>query len=142
MARGRKSQASLTVAAVTELKQIPEPLEQLTPEQGEIWRLVMVSSAGNFIQSESYPVLAEFCRAVIVGGQIAQELDRYTVEWLEEDDGLRRWDKLQAMQDRTSRRIASLAVKLRLPQSTRMHPKSAGAAERNSSKRKPWQFKG
>ncbi len=142
MARGRKSQASLTVAAVTELKQIPDPPEQLTPEQGEIWRLVMVSSAGNFIQAESYHVLVEYCRAVIAGDQIAQQLDRYTPAWLEEDDGLKRWDKLQAMQDRTSRRIASLAVKLRLPPSTRVHRESAGAAERNSSKRKPWQYEG
>ncbi len=142
MARGRKSQASLTVAAVTELKQIPEPLEQLTTEQGEIWRLVMVSSAGNFIQSESYSVLAEFCRAVVTSDQIAQQLDRYTPEWLDEDDGLRRWDKLQAMHDRAAKRIASLATKLRITPSTRVHPEAAGTSERNKSKSKPWQFGG
>lgn len=140
MASGRKSPAALAVAPVIELKQIPKPPAHLVSEQAEIWRMVMASSAGNFIQPEAYPVLAEYCRAVINADQIAKQLDNFSPSWAEDDDGLKRWDKLQAMQDRAARRVASLAVKLRLPPSTRTHPDAAGVAERNTAKRKPWQY--
>ena len=142
MARGRKAQASLTVAPVTELKNIPKPPTNLTPVQGEVWRLVMSSSAGDFIQSESYPILVEYCRTVVVADEVAEQLNAFDPTWLEDEEGLRRWDRLQAMQDRAGRRAASLATKLRITPSTRTHPEKAGTAERNKSKRKPWQYDG
>ena len=142
MARGRKSQVSLSVAPVTELKKPPEPPEYLTSGQGETWRAVMASSAGNYIHAEAYPILVEYCRAVESASEMALQLDKFSPNWAKDDEGLKRWDKLQAMQDRVSRRVASLAVKLRLSPSSRVHRESAGAAERNHSKHKPWQFKG
>ncbi len=142
MAKGRESRASLSVAPVTELKRPVEPPEYLTAGQSELWRVVMSSSAGNFIQAEVYPVLVEYCRAVESANQIALQLNVFSPDWANDDEGLKRWDKLQAIQDRVSRRVSSLAVKLRLTPSSRVHRESAGAAERNHSKCKPWQFEG
>ncbi len=142
MARGRKSKASLTVAPVKELRQIPEPPEQLTPKQGGLWRTVMESSAGGFIEVEAYPVLIEYCRAAASGDMVASELDRFDPKWAQDDEGLQRWNKLLQIQDRAQGRVASLAVKLRLTPSSRVRPETAGRAERNHSGKKPWQFEG
>ncbi len=142
MARGRKSKASLTVAPVTELRQIPEPPEQLTPKQGELWRTVMASSAGGFIKVEAHPVLIEYCRAATNGDMVASELNRFDPSWAQDDEGLQHWNKLLQIQDRVQGRVASLAVKLRLTPSSRVRPETAGRAERNHSGKKPWQFEG
>ncbi len=142
MAKGRKSRASLSVAPVTELKRPPEPPERLTAGQSETWRVIMSSSAGNFIQAEVHPVLVEYCRAVESANKVALQLDVFLPDWAKDEEGLKRWDKLHAMQDRVSRRVSSLAVKLRLTPSSRVHRESAGAAERNHSNHKPWQFEG
>ncbi len=142
MARGRKSKADLTVAPVKELRQIPEPLEQLTSKEGETWRSVMESSAGNFIQAEAYPLLVEYCRAITSGDMVATVLEGFDPKWAQDEEGLQRWNKLLQIQDRVQGRVASLAVKLRLTPSSRVRPETAGRAERNHSRKKPWLFEG
>ncbi len=142
MARGRKAQAALSVAQVTELKQIAKPPKHLTTTQSDIWRVVMASSAGDYIQAEAYPVLVEYCRAVENADRIAKEIEEFDFSWSREDDGLKRLDKMLQMHDRIQGKIAALSVKLRLTPSTRVHPETAGTSERHASKRKPWQFDG
>ena len=138
--RGRKSSASLAVAAPVKLEHMPEAPAYLTPEQDDIWRLVISSAGGDLISPESYPVLVEYCRAVVSSNQIAAQLDAFDPEWANDDEGLKRWDKLLQMQEREARKIASLAVKLRLTPSTRVHPEKAGTVERKGVKLKPWEM--
>lgn len=138
--RGRKSSASLAVAAPVKLEHMPEAPAYLTPEQDDIWRLVISSAGGDLISPESYPVLVEYCRAVVSSNQIAAQLDAFDPEWAKDDEGLKRWDKLLQMQEREARKIASLAVKLRLTPSTRVHPEKAGTVERKGVKLKPWEM--
>ena len=137
---GRKSSASLAVAAPVRLEHMPEAPAYITPEQDDIWRLVISSAGGDLISPESYPVLVEYCRAVVSSNQIAAQLDAFDPEWAKDDEGLKRWDKLLQMQERESRKIASLAVKLRLTPSTRVHPEKAGTVERKGVKLKPWEM--
>ena len=133
--RGRKSGASLEVAPVVQLRPFPKAPEHLTESQADIWRLVITSRAGELIPPESYPVLVEYCRAITAADQVAEELDAFKSEWRKTDEGLRRWDKLLAMQDRLAGKIASLAVKLRITPSTRVHPEKAG-----TNARKAWEI--
>lgn len=137
--RGRKSAASLAVSNVVPLQRLPAAPEHLTLAQSETWRLVVASRAGDFIAPEAYPVLAEYCRWVETADQVAQELKGFKPSWAKTEEGLSRWSKLQAMQERASRTLASLAVKLRLPPSTRVHPEKAGRAAMRGEKRKPWE---
>ena len=137
--RGRKSGASLTVAATSELRKLPDPPGQLTPEQGEIWRMVIASRAGDFIDPEAFPVLVEYCRAVVMADQIAEQLAMFDPAWLADDDGLKRWDRLSGMQNRVQGTIASLGGKLCINPSTRVHKDTAGRNAARGAKRKPWE---
>ncbi len=140
-ARGRKSAAALAVAEpVQELQKLPEPPSYLTPEQEDVWRLVVASRGGDLIAPESFPVLVEYCRQVISANQVAAQLDAFDPEWAKDDEGLKRWDKLLAMQDRLAGKVASLAAKLRLTPSSRVQAISAGRHADKGAKRKPWEF--
>lgn len=138
--RGRKSASALAIAdPVQELERIPEPPSYLTPYQEDIWRLVMASRGGDLIAPESFPVLVEYCRAVSGANQVAAQLDEFDPEWSKDDEGLKRWDKLLAMQDRLAAKVAMLAGKLRLTPSSRVQAISAGRHADKGAKRKPWE---
>lgn len=138
--RGRKSAASIAVSVVdVKLDAFPSPQSYLNPEQDEIWRTVIASRGGDLIAPESYPVLVEYCRAVIGSNQVAAQLDSFSPEWAKDEEGLKRWDKLLAMQDRLAKTVASLAAKLRLTPSSRVQAISAGRNADKGQKRKPWE---
>ena len=139
-ARGRTSQASLTVASISELAKIPLPPTNLTKDQGEIWRLVMASRSAEMIEPEAYPVLVEYCRSIVQANILAKEIEKFDSSWAADDEGLRRWDKLLAMQDRLSKAITSLSVKLRLTPSTRFHSGTAARVGNKKTSKKPWQI--
>ena len=137
--RGRKSGAALTVASMAELRKLPDPPEQLTAEQSDIWRIVVASRAGDFIDPEAFPVLVEYCRAVVMADQIAEQLAKFDRDWLADDEGLKRWDRLAGMQARAQGVVASLGGKLRINPSSRVHKDVAGRNAAKGAKRKPWQ---
>lgn len=142
--RGRKSAASVAVATISPpanslIDALPQAPSYLTPEQDEIWRVVIASRGGDLIAPESYPVLVEYCRAVTGANQIAAQLDEFLPEWAKDEEGLKRWDKLLAMQDRLAKTVASLGAKLRLTPSSRVQAISAGRNADKGQKRKPWE---
>jgi len=138
--RGRPSAASLAISPEPqELQKLAEPPSYLSPEQEDVWRLVVASRGGDLIAPEAFPVLVEYCRAVISANQVAAQLDAFDQSWASEDDGLKRWDKLLAMQDRLAGKVASLAGKLRLTPSSRVQAISAGRHADKGAKLKPWQ---
>lgn len=138
MSRGRKSQAELAVAQVTELSQIPRPAKHLTPAQADVWRMVMASRSAEMIEPEAYPVLVEYCRLIVTANRVSEQIEKFDPDWLDDDDGLKRWGFLVDKQDKVAGRISSVAVKLRLTPSTRF---DSGTASRvgKKSMRKPWQ---
>lgn len=96
--RGKRSAVSLTVAPPSPaLGRMPEPPAYLTPEQDSVWREVIASRAGDLIGPEAYRLLVEYSRAVDLGDKIAAQLDAFDPAWIADDDGLKRWDRLQAM---------------------------------------------
>lgn len=100
----------------------------------------MASAAGDMIGTEAHPVLVEYCRAVVLGDQIAVQLNAFNTAWLAEDEALKRWDKLAAMQARNTSLLTAIAGKLRINPSSRIRPENAGVmAKRAGSKPKPWQ---
>lgn len=138
--RGRKSAASLAIASVaSDVSRLPEAPSYLTPEQEDIWRLIVASRGGDLIAPEAFPVLVEYCRSVTASNQVAAQLDAFDPGWACDEEGLKRWDKLLAMQDRLAGKIASLAGKLRLTPSSRMQPISAGRNAAKGAKLRPWE---
>ena len=139
--RGRQSAASLSVAASSNIVKLPPPPKHLTEAAGDTWRMVMASRSSEMIEPEAYPVLVEYCRSIEQADKIASEIGRFDASWLTDDDGLKRYDKLLAMQDRLTKVITSTAVKLRLTPSTRFDSGTAGrVGAKKGGTQKPWQI--
>ena len=143
--RGRKSAASLEVLPITTAQtpaigKFPEPPAYLTPEQDTIWREVIVSRAGELIGPESYRLLVEYARSADLGNKIAAQLDAFDPDWIADDDGLKRWDRLQMMAARNQGVLSTLATKLRIATSSSVRAENAGTILKKGAKKKPWEF--
>ena len=92
------------------------------------------------MDASAYPLLAEYCRAVVTADQIAEQLNTFDPEWSKDDDGLRRWDKLTQMQARVQGVISTLSLKLRISPASRYRGEAAGRKAQAGTARKPWEF--
>lgn len=143
--RGRKSAAALAVieegfAAPTQsLAKMPEPPSYLTPEQHQVWSEVMGSRAGDLIQPQSFNLLIEYCRAVDMGNKISAQLDAFDPQWVADEDGLKRWDKLHQMAARNQGVISTLATKLRLATTASVRLENASTVLQKGAKLRPWE---
>ena len=139
--RGRSSTASLTVKSESiDLQKIPEPPAYLTPNQETIWREVMASRASDLIGLEAFRLLVEYCRAVSECDKVASQLDAFDPVWAADEEGLKRWDKLQAMAARAQGVVSTLATKLRIATSSSVRAENAGTVMQKGAKLKPWEF--
>jgi hypothetical protein len=100
--------------------------------------VVVSSRGGDLITKESFPLLVEYCRATVAANQIAAQIDEFLPEWAKDDEGLKRWDKLLAMQDRQAKLVAQLGAKLRLTPSSRVQAISAGRNAAKGEMKRPW----
>lgn len=139
MSRGRKSEAELAIAPVSELSTIPRPPKHLTAEQSDIWRVVMASRSAEMVEPEAYPVLVEYCRIIASANQVADQISTFDPAWLADDDGLKRYERLIGLQDKLAGRASSIATKLRLTPSTRFDSGTAARVGRKTTAAKPWQ---
>ncbi|SKA10980.1 hypothetical protein [Consotaella salsifontis] len=138
MKRGPKSAASLAlVAPLTESR--PLPPEDLTDDQQGEWRAVVRRMPADWFPRETHGILKAFCRHATTHRLISYEIDRYEAEWLKDEDGLKRLDKLTAMRERESRAMIATARALRITKHSQIRPETAGRATRGSfDGRRPW----
>lgn len=130
----------ITTAQAPAIGKFPEPPAYLTPEQDTIWREVIASRAGDLIGPESYRLLVEYARAADLGNKIAAQLDAFDPDWIADDDGLKRWDRLQMMAARNQGVLSTLATKLRIATSSSVRAENAGTILKKGAKKKPWEF--
>ena len=131
----------MQVAPVVELKRLPPAPDYLTQDQKDLWVMLVKTTVGDMIDPEAYPLLVEYCRAVTASNTIADQIDSFDSGWLADDDGLKRWDRLQAMQGRNAAILIRLSEKLRISPSTRVQAITAARkASGGGQKRKPWQI--
>ena len=140
--RGRKSEASLSVAPVVNLTPLPPAPSNLTKPQADVWRMVIASRGGDLIAPEAYPVLVGYCRAIADGDDIQKEIAEFDPSWRKTDEGFRRWKFLLTMRTENAKLAESLAKTLRIAPSSRILPRGAGRAQEKGAKRKPWEMDG
>lgn len=139
MARGRKSVASLAVVH-TLPGQRPEPPEELSAEQGEVWRSVAATKPADWFQPDTFPLLAAYCRHVASARVLAAAIDGFDPAWLGDADGLDRYKDLLAMRERETRAMTALARSMRLTQQSRYKAETAHTAHQNAGgAKKPWE---
>lgn len=132
--RGRKSIASLTVAAPLETVPRPDAPYDLTDEQSDEWWAVVNRMPAEWFPRETHAMLAQYCRHVVRARRIAQLLN--AAESAKEFD-VKEYRDLLRSEEEQSRAIASLATRMRLSQQA-TYDKSKGKGKAGGVK-KPWE---
>jgi len=131
----RKSTASLSVVQVGARARLLAP-DDLTADQAALWQSVVESKPVEWFGEDSAPLLKEYVRAACM----ADWLEGKVRDSMKAADG----NVLKAfmqMRDMESKRVASMATKLRLTQQSRYTPKAANTADKKvTDGGKPWQF--
>ena len=137
--RGRKSLAAATLQVTHLPGQWPEPPARLTEAQAGMWRSIVVTKPHDWFGPDTYPLLVEYIRATEQADVLARELEDFNPEWLRDEDGLQRYEKLNRLADAKASSLARLATKMRLSQQSRYSEKTAHtAAKQAGSGAKPW----
>ena len=134
--RGRKSAAELTVVTLGPRR--PDPPEELTVEQAEEWRAIVGRMPADWFSREHYPLLAALCFHVCRSRMLAGLIDTFPTEWLAEEGGLQRLDKLLAMAERETRCMTALSRAMRLTQRSRIGPEVAATKAAQPGGVRPW----
>ena len=107
MKRGRRSSAELGI--VTGFPQRPEPPEELTADQAQIWRTAVGAFRPDWFGPENWPLLVQYCRHVAISNVIARQIHAIDI-----DADFNRFGRLAGLQGRESSMIVSLARQLRM----------------------------
>lgn len=129
----RPSGASLTVVP-TGLPGRLAPPDDLTPEQAARWRAVVDSKPVDWFGPDSLPLLKEYVRAEAMCDLLAVQIEAAMSGG--EPGEIK---ALLDMRDKESKRLASLATKLRLTQQSRYTPQAAATANKKAGNARPWQ---
>lgn len=127
----RKSAESLAVVPVTDLPSRMNPPEFLPLKEAEVWRAVVATKPLDWFQADSAPILTEYCRAVVMCNRLADMIEVASPEDLH---------NLLIDRDREAKRVAQLAVKMRLTQQSRYTPMASATAAKAPSAGKVWGF--
>jgi hypothetical protein len=122
----RRSRADLSVVVPLSTTRRPPPPDELTAEQGEVWRASVAAMPADWFGRETYPLLAAYCRHVCRSRWLAQEIDANADRILKLDGGVAMLDKLFGMAERESRAVMAHARSLRLTIQAKLDAKSAG----------------
>lgn len=136
-ARGRKSAAELAVIGPGGIQTIrrPEPPSELTGEQADEWRRMVNAYPADHFDQGKQALLVQHCRHTVAARRFAQlieaECDRNELE-------IPALDKLHAMQERESRILASIAVRMGTAHSTAYDKRKP--AKKGGGIRPPWEI--
>lgn len=131
----RKSTASLSVVAVGLPERLAPP-DDLTSDQAARWEAVVASKPVEWFGPDSAPLLKEYVRAEAMCDLLAVQIEGAIAGG--EPGEVK---ALLDMRDKESKRLTSIATKLRLTQQSRYTPQAAATADRKAGAgRKPWQF--
>ena len=112
-----------------------EPPAGLTEDQAEVWRSVVGARSADFFGEDAAPLLEEYCRVVVMCRLLAVQIEAGIAGG--EADELK---ALLDMRDKESRRMTSIATKLRLTNQSRYTPQAAATAAKKGGGGKVWQF--
>ena len=130
-ARGRKSKADIAlIADDVEIEHRVSPPADLNNEQKVEWLRVVNSMPAEFFTEKNRPLLESHCRHRVALRHVGALIDEAENS---EDFNLPSYDRLLKMQERESRCIAMLSVRLGFAKTT-AHEKEI----KNNSK--PWEY--
>jgi phage terminase small subunit len=129
--RGRKSAAELAVVPISAVQR-PEPPEELSAEEAEVWRLTVEGMRADWFGPEVRPLLRAYCTQTALALFLAQELRALAV-------GDKSFGRLAGMHARATKTMAMLATKMRLtPRSNRESTRDG--RDPSGGRPRPWEF--
>lgn len=129
--RGRKSKTDLAIVTPT-VTDRPEPAPGLTEEQTFEWLRITNSMPADEFTTAQLPMLEQYVKHRVEARHIGQMIADVTGGDSDELD-IVRYDKLLKMQERETRALASLAVRLGIAKTTKATSGSGNVT------RKPWE---
>ena len=111
------------------------PPEGLTEAQAAVWRDTVNCRSADYFGPDSVPMLSEYCRVVAMCDLLAVQIEGAIAGG--ESGEVK---ALLDMRDKESRRMSSLATKLRLTNQSRYTPQAAATAAKKGAGGKVWQF--
>ena len=111
------------------------PPAELTDEQARVWRETVEARSADYFGEDAAPLLEEYCRVVVMCRWLAVQIEAAMAG----DDAavLKAWTD---MRDKESRRMTSIATKLRITNQSRYTPDKAAVKARKGGGGKVWQF--
>jgi len=142
-ARGRKSAASLAAVALqapaVSSQRLAAPTHLSDAEQS-VWAQVVNDQPASAFTDTYAPLLELYCRHVVHSRILADELANFDRAWLADEEGLKRYDRLLAMNEREGRAASSLATRLRITRQA-IDQQTVARSQINAPKgRKPWEL--
>ena len=128
----RKSTASLSVVAIGAPVRLAAPSD-LTADQAARWLAVVQSKPVDWFGPDSAPLLKEYVRAEAMCDLLALQIEAEIAGG--EPGNLK---VLLDMRDKESKRLTSVATKLRLTQQSRYTPQAASTADKKAGSARPW----
>jgi hypothetical protein len=141
--RGRESAASIVSSSAQGLstENRLQPPVNLTDAEMQVWHQVVSDQPSNAFTDTHIPMLEMYCRHVVRGRVLAEQVINFEMEWLESDEGLKRYDRLLAMSERESRAASSLATRLRITRQAIDQQTVARTLVNKPKANKPWETK-
>ena len=105
-----------------------------------VWLEVVNDQPADAFRATHIPLLELYCRHIVNARVIAEEVANFQKEWLADDDGLKRYDRLLGIAEREGRAASSLATRLRITRQS-VHEETAGKKLKAMPKLlKPWEL--
>lgn len=133
---GRKSAAAIAAGLVVHgpFGERPEPPDELTEPQKEIWRRTVASENVEFFKSAAAKgLLADYCRHRQAAEAISEIINSFQPEWLKSKEGCARYESLLKMRAMEARGAASMARALRITNQARYMPNAAARMEKRAA---------
>ena len=137
--RGRKSTEQQNVVDISVAARPRAPTE-LTKTEKALFNQIVADRPAEYFDAATIPLLVEYCRIPTELSVIADAMSTFQAKWLNKDDGVKRLKDLTGMRDKSQKRMALLATKMRLAQQSRynnreksMRPTGGGGGA------KPWE---
>ena len=137
--RGRKSAASLAVVPNEVGAPRALPPGGLTPAQRIVWFETVNAKPSEWFGPEHIPLLEAYCRHVVTARAISEQVENFDPDWLKDDEGLKRLDRLLAMHTRETGRVNEFARAMRLTQQSVYRADKAATLSNKGRASKPWQ---
>lgn len=140
----RKSAASMEVAALpgpsSETERLRAPAH-ISDAERAVWLEVVNDQPADAFTPTHLPLLELYCRHIVQARVIADQIAAFEPAWLNDDEGLKRYDRLLGMNEREGRAASSLATRLRITRQAVEHPTTVGRSLAKQVKtRKPWEL--